>query len=49
MGDVLAALGWLVGALALVALLAWGSLRSAIRAARVHREGRAGEDDQDER
>ena len=40
MTDILVALGWLVGALALVALLVWGSLRGAIRAARLRREGR---------
>ena len=40
MGDVLSALGWLLGALILVALLVWGSLRGAIKAARLRREGR---------
>ena len=40
MTDLWAALGWLLGALALVALLVWGSLRGAIRAARIRREGR---------
>lgn len=38
MGDVLVALAWLVGALAIVALLVWGSLRGAMRAARLRRE-----------
>ena len=45
MGDVMAALGWLLGALALVALLVWGSLRGAIKAARLRRDGRAEGDD----
>ncbi len=34
----LVALAWLVGALALVALLVWGSLRGAIKAARARRK-----------
>ena len=45
MGDVLAALGWLLGAFALVALLVWGSLRGAITAARARRQGRDEQDD----
>ncbi len=46
MTDVLVALAWLVGALALVALLVWGSLRGAIKAARVQRK--ASEDASDD-
>lgn len=39
MGDVLVALAWLVGALAIAGLLVWGSLRGAMKAARTQREG----------
>ena len=46
MTDTLTALGWLFGALLLVAILVWGSLRGAVRAARLRREGR--EEQQDE-
>ena len=49
MGDVLAALGWLLGALALVALLVWGSLRGAIKAARLRQQGREERDETDRR
>lgn len=39
MADTLVALAWLVGALAVAGLLVWGSLRGAVRAARLQREG----------
>ena len=45
MTDTLTALGWLFGALLLVAILVWGSLRGAVRAARLRREGREEEKD----
>ena len=46
MTDTLTALGWLFGALLLVAILVWGSLRGAVRAARLRREGRVEEKDE---
>ena len=49
MGDVLAALAWLFGALGLVALLVWGSLRGAVRAARLRRQGREDREEDDRR
>ena len=42
----LAALGWLVGALVVAGLLVWGSLRGAMKSARLQREGAARREDE---
>lgn len=47
MQDILIALAWLVGALALAGLLVWASLRGAIKSARLQRKAQRDRTDDD--